>query len=126
MHEVTHFPGRGFLIPTEVFRKIGFYDDKHFPHYAADYDFTHRAIKAGFKVYCNYDAKLFIYPDASGDRQNRAKKKLTNYFKHLFGIKGGGNLKIFSFYTLRNAPCYYIPTYLIRGYLQRIFGYWIK
>jgi GT2 family glycosyltransferase len=65
LHEVTHFPGRGLLIPSKVFKRIGLYDQVHFPQYAADYDFTHRAIRAGFKVYCNYDARLFIYPDAS-------------------------------------------------------------
>ena len=124
LHEVTHFPGRGLLIPAEVFRKIGLYDEKHFPHYAADYDFTHRAIRAGYKVYCNYDAKLLIYPDASGDAENRKKKSLKNYYNHLFGIKGGANIKIFTKYTIRNCPFYYIPTFLLCGYIKRILGYW--
>ena len=125
LHEVSHFPGRGLLIPLEVFSKVGLYDEKHFPHYAADYDFTHRAIRAGYKVYCNYDAKLLIYPDASGDVSNRKKKSLKNYYNHLFGIKGGANIKIFSIYTIRNCPWYYMPTFLLRGYIQRIFGYWL-
>jgi GT2 family glycosyltransferase len=124
LHEVTHFPGRGLLIPAEVFSKVGLYDEKHFPHYAADYDFTHRAIRAGYKVYCNYDAKLLIYPDASGDAENRKKKSLKNYYNHLFGIKGGANIKIFTIYTIRNCPFYYIPTFLLCGYIKRILGYW--
>lgn len=124
LHEVTHFPGRGLLIPTKVFKKIGLYDEKHFPHYAADYDFTHRAIRAGYKVYCNYDAKLYIYPDVSGDAENRKKKSLKNYYNHLFGMKGGANLKVFTIYTLKNAPWYSIPFFLLRGYIQRFLGYW--
>ena len=126
LHEVTHFPGRGLLIPAEVFHRIGLFDQKHFPHYAADYDFTHRAIRAGFKVYCNYDAKLLIYPDASGNAENRKKKSLRNYYNHLFGIKGGGNIKIFSIYTIKNCPWYFLPFFLIYGYIRRIFGYWLK
>jgi len=124
LHEVTHFPGRGLFIPSDVFKKIGFFDEKNFPHYAADYDFTHRAIRAGFKVYCNFDAELYIFPEASGDRAYRKKKSIKNYFNHLLGIKGGGNLKIFTIYTIKNAPFQSIPFFLIRGYLQRIVGYW--
>jgi len=124
LHEVTHFPGRGLFIPSDVFKKIGFFDEKHFPHYAADYDFTHRAIRAGFKVYCNFDSKLYIYPDVSGDAENRKKKSIKNYYNHLFGIKGGGNLKVFTMYTLKNSPWYAAPFFLLRGYVQRIFGYW--
>ncbi|GAB4447259.1 MAG: hypothetical protein Fur0028_02110 [Bacteroidales bacterium] len=126
LHEVTHFPGRGLLIPADVFRKIGLYDEKHFPHYAADYDFTHRAIRAGYKVYCNYDAKLYIYPDVSGDAENRKKKSLKNYYNHLFGMKGGGNLKVFTKYAFNNCPARCLLQYLFFGYIRRIFGYILK
>jgi len=126
LHEVTHFPGRGLLIPAEVFNKIGLYDEKHFPHYAADYDFTHRAIRAGYKVYCNYDAKLYTYPEVSGDAENRKKKSVKNYFNHLFGIKGGGNLKIFTIYTIKNCPTKYFPFFIPIGLIRRIFGYLIR
>ncbi len=126
LHEVTHFPGRGLLIPTYVFKKIGLYDEKSFPHYAADYDYTYRAIKHGYKVYCNYDARIFIYPEESGNINNRKIKSISNYAQHLFGIKGGGNLKVFTLLVLRHCPWYYIPSFLTRGYLQRLLGYWIK
>jgi GT2 family glycosyltransferase len=124
LHEVTHFPTRGLLIPSEVFRRIGLLDAKRFPHYASDYDFTHHAIRAGYQVFCNYDAKLYIRPDASGSQQLIAQKNLKNYFDHLFGIKGGGNLKIFTLYVLNNCPIIYRPWFLLRGYIQRILGYW--
>lgn len=123
LHEVSHFPGRGLLIPAEVFHKIGLFDAKHFPQAAADYDFTHRAVRAGYSLYCDYDAKLLIYPDASGDVQLRKKKSLRNYYYHLFGIKGGGNLKRFMLYAFRNCPQKYLIFFLIIGLIRRIFGY---
>jgi len=123
LHEVSHFPGRGLLIPAEVFHKIGLFDAKHFPQAAADYDFTHRAVRAGYKLYCDYDAKLLIYPDASGDAQLRKKKSLRNYYYHLFGIKGGGNLKRFMLYAFRNCPRKYLVPYLTIGILRRVSGY---
>src|SRR3972149_8742216 len=123
LHEVSHSPGRGLLIPAEVFHKIGLFDSKHFRQAAADYDFTHRALRAGYKLYCDYDAKLLIYPDASGDAQLRKKKSLRNYYYHLFGIKGGGNLKRFMLYAFRNCPRKYLVPYLTIGILRRVSGY---
>ena len=43
-------PGRGMLIPVEVFDKIGLFDFDRFPQYLADYDFSRRAIYAGYKL----------------------------------------------------------------------------
>ncbi len=123
LHEVTHFPGRGLLIPSAVFKKIGLFDEVHFPHYAADYDFTHRAIRVGYKVYCNYDARLYTYPDASGDAELRYRKSLRHYYDHLFSIKGGGNLKRFVTYGRMNCPRKYFLSFLFIGLLRRIFGY---
>lgn len=123
---VTHFPGRGLLIPAKVFSKIGLYDEKHFPQTAADDDFALHAARAGFPIYCNLDAKLGIFPAESGGDALRAHKTWSNYRAHLFSIKGGGNLKFFTYYVLRNSPWLYVPTNLFMGYLRRLIGYWIK
>ena len=45
IHKVSHYLGRGLLIPSIVFKKIGLFDEKNFPHYLADFDFTHRAVR---------------------------------------------------------------------------------
>lgn len=126
LHAVTHFPGRGLLIPTGVFRQIGLFDAKRFPHYAADYDFTHRAMRAGYRIFCNYDARLCIYRAASGSVQLRKRKSLKNYADHLWGIKGGGNLQVFALYAWQNCPARYRARYILQGCLQRIVGYWLK
>lgn len=126
LHKVTHFPGRGLLISKQVFDTIGLFDEKNFPHYYADYDFSYKATRYGFEVYCNYDAKIYTYPDESGDRENRKKKSLKNYYNHLFGIRGGGNLINFTRFTLRNCPPLYVPFVLLNGYFRRFFGYLVK
>ncbi|ELR68508.1 glycosyl transferase, family 2 [Fulvivirga imtechensis AK7] len=125
LHEVSLFPGRGLLIPRVVFEAIGLFEEEKLPHYMADYDFTVLARRNGFKVYCNYDAHLFTYPEEGGDHKIRKKKSLRNYYNHLFSIKGGGNLRNFTIYTLRNSPAGLVPMHLIKGYVQRVFGYLI-
>lgn len=126
LHEVSLFPARGLLIPRTVFDAIGLFDEKQLPHYMADYDFTLMARRHGFMVYCNYDAKLYTYPEEGGDHKIRKKKTLKNYFKHLFDIKGGGNLTNYTVYTLRNCPRKDIFFALVTGFARRIAGYWLK
>ncbi|NDK55859.1 glycosyltransferase family 2 protein [Pontibacter fetidus] len=126
LHAVTHLPGRGLFIPRAVFEKIGLFDEDRFPHYIADFDYTHTARRAGFELYVNYDAKILTYPEASGDRENRRNKSLKNYYKHLFDIKGGGNLRDFTRFTFKNCPKPYIPFYLANGYTRRLLGYLVK
>lgn len=54
IHQVDVLPGRGTLIPIEVFQKIGLYDFKRLPHYGADYEFSRRANMYGYKLLINY------------------------------------------------------------------------
>jgi GT2 family glycosyltransferase len=126
LHEVSLFPARGLLIPSHVFETIGLFEEKRLPHYMADYDFTHKARRHGFAIYCNYDAKLYTYPEEGGDHKIRKNKTLKNYFNHLFSLKGGGNLMNFTIYTLRNCPIKYLLPSLVTGYIRRIGGFWLK
>jgi GT2 family glycosyltransferase len=126
LHEVSLFPARGLLIPRKVFDQIGLFEEKRLPHYMADYDFTLMARRHGFRMYCNYDAVLYTYPAEGGDHKIRKRKTVKNYIDHLFSIKGGGNLRNFTVYTLRNCPSRDIFPALLSGYVRRIGGYWIK
>jgi len=126
LKDVNVFPGRGLIIPSKVFEKIGLYDSKNFSQTVADLDFTCRAYNSGFKIYCNYDAKIKIYPDESGGVKLVKNRSLKNYYNHLFGIRGGGNIIWFTKFTLKNAPLLYLPSYLLIGLSKRIFLYPIR
>jgi GT2 family glycosyltransferase len=126
LHPVTHFPGRGLLIPRVCLDRIGVFDAARFPHYMADYDYTMVARRAGFEVLVNYDAPLITYPEASGDRALRAKKTIGNYIKHLTNIRGGGNLINFWRYSFKNCPPLLLPINLVVGTAKRLVSYWVK
>jgi GT2 family glycosyltransferase len=126
LHEVSLFPARGLLIPKVVFDKIGLFDQDRLPHYMADYDFTLTAARHGFKVFCNWDAVLFTYPEEGGDHKIRKARTWSNYIKHLFNIKGGGNLVNFTRYTLKNCPPSSLVPSLFTGYTRRLIGFWLK
>ena len=129
LHEVNIFPGRGLVIPAKVFEEVGLYDSKNFPQTVADFDFTVRAHQAGYKIYCNNDAKIKIYPDESGGIGIRKNKSWKNYYLHLFGPRGAGNLKWFVKFILKNSPKKYLAQCLFFGISRRVGGYlrdWIK
>ncbi|MBA4054968.1 MAG: glycosyltransferase family 2 protein [Marivirga sp.] len=126
IHEVSLFPGRGLLIPRKVFDKVGLFEEKLLPHYMADYDFTHLARRNGFKIYCNYDAKVYTYPEESGNHLIQKSKTWRNYYNHLFSIRGGSNLRNYTIYIWRNCPWIEMPMSLAVGYMRRIFGFWLK
>ena len=129
LHEVTHFCGRGLWIPAEVFKTIGFFDDKHLRLYAADDDFTLRARENGYEVYCNFDARLYSHTEAAAHLENQQRYSLRGYFKHLFDIKGAGNVKNVTIIAFRHCPKKYLPYYWLRMMAGQIAGYlrdWIK
>lgn len=125
LHQVTFLPGRGLLIPAQVFSALGLFDETRLPHYLADYDFTSQARRHGFPVYINYATHLLTYPDASGQAETRRHRSFRGYFQHLFGIRGGGNLLNFSYFALKNAPAAYLPFFLLNGYVRRLIGYFL-
>ena len=125
LHPVTYLPGRGLLIPLAVIEAIGLFDEKRLPHYLADFDYTSVARRHGFAVYCNHDAHLSTYPDESGQEQTRRHRSLRGYYQHLFGIRGGGNLRNFTYFTFKNCPRPYLPYYLLSGYARRLGGYFL-
>jgi GT2 family glycosyltransferase len=129
LHAVTHLPGRGLLIPSLVFNKVGLFDADRFPQVMADYDFSGKATKAGYETFCNCDARLLIYPQESGDVQLRRAKSIRHYYLHLFGIKGGGNLGFFCKFALLNCPRKFLILFLVLGMSRRIAGYlldWVR
>lgn len=124
LHEVNFFPGRGLLIPVEVFHQIGYYDSNNFPQTVADLDFTHRAARAGFKIFCNYDAKIIIFENESANTYFKKNKSFKNFMMHLFSKKGGGNLFFFIKYAFKNCPRRHLFLFICRGLFGRIIGYW--
>lgn len=65
---VNSLTGRGMLVPVKVFKKIGLFDAKGFPHYGADTEFSIRAERAGFSLCVFYGAVLYADTSSTGYR----------------------------------------------------------
>lgn len=58
--------GRGTLIPVEVFKKIGSFNQKRLPHYGADYEFSVRAKRAGYRLVVSHKAIVYSKLNITG------------------------------------------------------------
>ncbi|MFW0716672.1 glycosyltransferase family 2 protein [Pedobacter sp. N23S346] len=103
-------PGRGTLIPAEVFYDIGLFDQKNFPHYAADEDFSLRARKHGYSLIISTEALVYSYVQETGLAFERFS--LPYLIKIFSSIKSPRNLKIRWRWALRHsktpAPLYFM------------------
>lgn len=97
-------PGRGTLIPIKVFSEIGLYDSKNFPQYAADEDFSLRAIRNGWKLLVPTQAYVMSHIHEMGADIDSARFSLR-YYKYLFfSIKSPLNLRIRYRWAMKNSP----------------------
>jgi GT2 family glycosyltransferase len=126
--------GMGVLVPSEVFRKVGFYDEKNFPLYFGDADFSERARRAGFGLWVN--PKSIVYADTDDNWVGRNVKRPRVRFiydlftlinspfqwrtRHLFYKKywpGNYRLALVKFYTISSASIYF--AYVV-GLVRRV------
>lgn len=91
--ESHSLPGRGTLIPMEVFDKIGLFDSKKYIHYMSDIEFSVRARKAGFRLIVNVSSVVYEYVQATGIQVER-KVSLKDFINGFTSIKSPTNLKV--------------------------------
>ncbi|MDI6716143.1 MAG: glycosyltransferase family 2 protein [Actinomycetota bacterium] len=91
--DVDVLPGRGTLIPIEVFKKIGNFNMRKLPHYGADYEFMVRAKRAGFKLMVSHKARVYARSDITGfSAPGREIISIKECFNLLFSKKSNINI----------------------------------
>ena len=122
--EVTHAPGRGTLIPLRAFRELGLYDQRHLPHYGADYDFTFRASRrGGYRILISYRAKVFSHVEATGMTVVRQKFSWSMLKRYLTDIKSPANLSARWWLAINNCPRLLLPSFLVLDFLFVVGSY---
>jgi GT2 family glycosyltransferase len=123
--EITHASARGTLLPIAVFNKIGLYDEKHLPHYAADYDFTFKAVRAGFKIYVCKNCRVFSYIEATGQTSVLSEFSTKSFLDYFTGMRSPANLKARFWLGWNNCPKRILPIYKLIDFV-RIFGSYFR
>lgn len=87
-------PGKGTLVPVEVFKNKVNFKYKLLPHYIADYEFAINAKQNGFNLIVSTKAKALHYWEATGisGKANESKQSYLRAFNLLFGRKSMNNI----------------------------------
>ncbi len=106
-------PGRGMLIPSDVFNKIGLFDERHLPQYGADFDFSLRAKEAGYKLIVSRDATIHSDTENKGYETKNYNNEIANYVKSRFTKKSHRWIVSRFWIGAKHLPRYYLPIYLL-------------
>jgi GT2 family glycosyltransferase len=121
-YSVSFLSGRGTLIPVRVFKRIGLYDARTFPHYAADYDFSLRAKRAGNALLLHPRCYLYSKTHLTGISNIHEKVSFSAWLNSFRSIKSSNNLRIRLRFGLRHAPLHCRPTFVICDFFRIILG----
>jgi|RhiMetdeSRZDD1v2_1073273.scaffolds.fasta_scaffold15181_5 GT2 family glycosyltransferase len=80
-------PGRGMLVPTAVFKDIDLFDNKAFPQYAADFDFSLRARKAGYKLLCCCDTAVIVSTSKTGPGSVYRSDRIGVFLRSFWNVR---------------------------------------
>ncbi len=98
--------GYAMLVPVDVFRDVGFFDSKRFPHHMGDMDFVLRATRKGLKVVINPRAVIYTKIGENYFHNQIVNKPFLSTLRIFFDIKSTVNLRTRWFFYWRHTPYY--------------------
>jgi GT2 family glycosyltransferase len=111
--ESDALPGRGMLVPSRVFKEIGLFDKKHMPQYGADYDFSLRAKKAGYRLLVSCQSVVYSDIENKGYHSYLRDFTMKTFFKSYFSRKSPRNLSSRFWLGVKHIPWFYFPIYFV-------------
>jgi len=91
--EVDVLSGRGALIPARVFKEIGLYNAEQLPHHEADYEFSIRAKRKGYKLLVSYMATVMSNAEVVVPGRKICANYWKDYLKSFTSIRSPNNLQ---------------------------------
>lgn len=119
--------GRGVIIPAEVFRKIGLFDQENLPHYGADHDFYLRIRRQGIRLYVA--THIFVAIDNSRTTLAHKLGRLSgaDFFQTLKNIRSHRNLRDVTRLFCKHYPIPYLyPVGIVLFVVRYVVIYLLK
>jgi GT2 family glycosyltransferase len=105
--------GRGVLVPSSVFRRCGLHDERTWPHYGADCDFSRRLLRQGIPMHVVPAALATLDVENTGLLKTTPESFFQQWKGFLTDRKSGNALSTQWNLARHHLPWYgQIPTYL--------------
>lgn len=115
--------GRGLLVPVECFRKIGLFEEKMLPQYAADEDFSLRAKNSGYLLLVSCKGVIISDTKNTGYKNNFNEMNFKKFLLSHFSRKSPNNFKTRFYMCIKHIPIYYCLIYLMIDEIRLIVGF---
>jgi GT2 family glycosyltransferase len=122
LHDVDVLSGCGTLVPLSAYLELGPYDQRHLPHYGADYEFSRRAVRAGYCVALNSDAVLFLRQEATGLHAAVGRDGVQVFLGSFVSRRSATNLSVRVNFALRAAPRAQLVPFLLCDLTRVVIG----
>jgi len=98
--------GRGMYFPYSLVKKIGYLDQKCFPQYGSDTEFSCRAKRSGYKLCIDLSNPIYVDPADTGLNPFYKKLSLKDSFMSLFSIRSASHLPMRIRSIFKTYPAY--------------------
>ena len=122
LREVDVLTGRGTSIPVAAFRELGLYDERTLPHYAADYEFSRRAARHGYKLFVDTSAVVPSHTGSTGLNTRASRLEWTDFGRMFVARNSSASLPYRWKYAVKAVPGRYLVPYMIADTVRVIAG----
>ena len=122
LRRVDVLSGCGTLIPVCVFERIGTYDEVRLRHYAADYEFSRRALRAGFGLFVDWASPLHLWEAETGIHASAASTGFGGLLRSFWDIRSANDFRNRWRFAVAACPRWALPTYVPCDYARVVIG----
>lgn len=116
--QIDTLPGKGTLVPVEVFKRVGNFNYLLLPHYISDYEFFCRAKRAGYNLIVSAYSQLYNFSRETGiEHIGKEKASRLKIIHALFSRKSKINVIDHILFTLLCCPIKYLSRNLRKEFL---------
>jgi GT2 family glycosyltransferase len=123
--EVDMLTGRSVIYPVSIFLEENF-NEKKFPHYGGDSEFTVRAKRAGYRLVLIPSSQVLVSRIDTGLNPMDRKLSIVQKIKSLYSVNSMNNINTRMKLAFTLPPWYARPSYLIisliKVFLKLFFG----
>lgn len=101
--KVSTLTGRGVLFPSQVFRQIGLYNDRHYAQ-CGDTELPRRAHLAGYQLIVSYDVPVYSVVRDEGHINHTEQFKLSHIKRFYFNVRSNFNLRYRFWFAYDTTP----------------------
>jgi GT2 family glycosyltransferase len=120
--DVDVLPGRGTLVPMQVFLDVGMFDDRWLPQYGADYEFSRRAFGAGYALLVQFAAPVWTWPAETGLNAALRDVSLRQFALSFVSRRSPNNVWYRLVFAVKSCPPYAVLPFYVLGTLRVLVG----